>query len=1386
MHREILGRLCLLLFLISPPLYADDHLQQVTLQLNWNHQFEFAGFYAAKSQGFYQQAGLDVEIKELSQGGSPVREVTEGRAHFAVEGSSLIMDRFHGAPVTLLSNILQHSPLVLLSRAETGIFSPAHMVGHKVMIAPHERNNAELLAMFQRDSITLDQLQIVEHPLDQGLKAFIHGDVDVITAYATNEPAVLQQMGIPFNVISPLNYGIDYYGNNIFTHTKIVENQPELAQRFIEASLKGWRYAIDHPKELLELIYSDYSKEKSREALALEAKSLNQYIIADHIPLGEISLQRMQRIVETYRQLGQINKPFDLESFIYTHSKPLPTSLFNSAEKTWIEANPELTLGVDPNWAPFEYIDAEGKYRGMGADFIQRLSEITGLKFNAPKHNSWSEVMNAARSGRIDILPAVMPSPQRLEFLNFTSPHISYPMVIITSKDSPFISTINDLKNGEVAVVKGYVTEDLLRLNHPNLHLIPSHDIDEGLQWVADGKVNAFVDNLASITHAISRLGITNLRISGTTPYEFSLSLGIPKDRPLLLSILKKGISQIGSKENREIKSRWVSADFKFEQDWTLLYQVIAIALSLLGVFIYWNQRLHREISNREKIERDLRHEKQFSDTMMTSLPGVFFLFNQGLHFLRWNSNLEVISEYSTDEILRLSPLQLIPEKEKHLLEDKFREILTEGFSSVETNLLTHSGVSIPYFLSGKKIIIDDALCILCVGIDISQRKNAERMMSDALHQAGRLNMELTEQTKRAEKAMQAKSTFLATMSHEIRTPMNGILGSAELLADNGLDPDQMRKVDTILRSGKGLLSIINNILDYSKLDAQQMQLEQIEFNLEQTLFEQLELIHPISQDKGLELILEYSEKLPLTYIGDPHRLRQVVLNLLNNALKFTDSGRITLRCLLHLDQELQIEIHDTGIGIAPDKQSHLFDAFTQADQATTRKYGGTGLGLAICKQMLELMEGEIGVISKPGEGTCFWIRPNLKISGEDLLLQRPLQDIKIVLIDSDLSTREYLQQQLHQLGAEISNVNWNTIEADSSLSVEESNPPILLINEHPKDPNSLLHLQSLSHSYSIMLLSHNLSQNITSEVKKLNLSAYLQHPLSRSSLIEVIQLLSNHPESRTPLITNETLFLRHKEVTKKSHYHGQILLVEDVEVNRQIASQMLEYFGVKVSIAKNGAEAIDKMEQMDFDLIFMDCHMPVMDGYQATKNIRSMPEGSQIPIIALTANASAEDLQLCLDCGMNDVVTKPFQKADINRILSDWLSINTPLTVQDSLEANYVKSVVNMEQFEQIKSLMGENLNQVIDAFYIESSSFITDLSMEVIDSKDSIITAHSLKSISASIGATELAKIAEKLEKSLKEGANIEELQPILGEILVVKGRTDAALTAAGYPPK
>ncbi len=2143
----------------NAPTFAAEKAETVTLQLFWKHQFQFAGYYAAKELGFYKEAGLDVDIREYQPGMDVNEEVLSGRAQFATVSSSATKAYLQGKPVKLLANIFKHSALVLLSRRDAGIRTPGDLYGKRLMLTTQEHDAVEFLSFFAKNGIDPKKLSYVDHTFDP--MAIVNGQADVMSAYITNQPFILQQKGIPYNILDPAAYGVDFYGDSLITSAKLSEQRPELVEAFKEASLRGWAYALQHPEEIIELILSKYNTtNKSREALRYEATETAKLILPEIYPLGSIDLERVRRIANALYEMGVIKDELDLKSLIFglepksrlplTQSDVALTDL-TPDEQAWLEAHPNIHVGIMNAWPPMDFVDDNGIPRGIGVDYIDALNKRLGGRLIIVP-GPWKEIYEKVKAKKLDALTGITPKEYRKPYFNFTKPYIKVPHSIVARKDGPYYQNEEDLSGKTIALERGFFLVKTLKENQPETTIKEYDSTSEALEAVAKGEADAYIGNRAVASYIIEVELLNNLQIQGRNQGTFSVNaIGVRKDWPILATILDRALASVTQEEKKAILGKWVeikeskkpsislTADerawikshpvirvhnekdwppfnyfehgspkglsidymnllaerlgvkveyvtrpswneflsmmqrkeldvmlnivktedrmkyllytepyirnpnviissekhpyetiqelfgktvaipkgFFYEEvltksfpqiklllvedalaalkavtfgkadaalgeeavvqalisrnmltglrisgevdignpelvklrigvrdDWPLLQSVImkamagitlqemnqlrqkwlfetaakavgtddsklsfkifmqiALVFIVAIIIIFFLLRyLSKKFAGSDeftfqkkkylivtfialflaitvsitwialnKVKKDtIDHTQGSLQTVLNTTDGALKIWikhsiehlehvasdpviielvekllgdpadkeslsqNPILHKLRTHlktvheihghtgffiinpdyisigsmrdTNLgtinliykqrpellkevfqgksnfipHVYTDLSSDKNIsamfyavpvrdnagkviavltfgespweafnglcqlgkigktgetyaidkrgalisisrfedQLRKLKLLEEDEVSLLNLEIRDPggnLLEGYQPVlarseqpltlmaqnVTNKVDESdikayrdyrGVDVfgiwqwnddlnfglaveidredalsSYYLirtiiiiiliivallaiastiislligekankslqkysreledhrehleeevekrtaelteaeersrlllesvgdgifgvntKGKVIFINSSACrmlgysseellgmnvheaihhsyadggfypkddcpmekayieessfsvddevlwrkdgtnfpveysatpighgetivgavvvfrditerrqaeedlnkerlrqkeivansplgvaistdavvrfanprfkemfglsvgdkstviyvniddrshileelekngiiynfefqaydakgeiievlsmyqkidyegkpgILAWLMDITERKGMEeaiqkRVTELADARLASLNMmeDLEESRKEAEAATQAKGDFLANMSHEIRTPMNAVIGMTYLALKTELTKKQEDYLNKIQLSANNLLGIINDILDFSKIEAGKLDMESVDFSLEDVLDNVSTVAGIKAQEKELEFLLNTGQDVPMALVGDPLRLGQVLINLCNNAVKFTDEGGEIKISTKLIEQEedkatLRFAVKDTGIGMTQEQIGKLFQAFSQADTSTTRKYGGTGLGLTISKRFVEMMNGEIWVESEPGKGSEFIFKAVFGLAKEvkrrHLEPSPDLRGIRVLVVDDNASSREILQGLLEPMSFEVS-VAASGKEGITELERVSEDKPYNLVIMDWKMPemdgiaaskrirNSEFGIRNTK----IIMVTAYGREEVMKQAEKVGLDGFLIKPVSQSMLFNAImQAFDKDVEKRSRA---KKAGLKDEEALKQIR-GARILLAEDNEINQEVAREILEQAGLIVEIADDGKEAVEKVHSMAFDVVLMDIQMPVMDGFEATTEIRKENRFKNLPIIAMTAHAMAGDREKSLEGGMNDHVTKPIDPDQLFSTLVKWIKPGERAVPEQLREKEPEKTGIEDETAlpelpgisieKGLKTVMGnEKLYRKLLSKFLESNINTVEeikTALKKDDTETAARLAHTVKGVSGNLGAEDLFPAAAELESAIKRG--------------------------------
>jgi two-component system sensor histidine kinase/response regulator len=685
-------------------------------------------------------------------------------------------------------------------------------------------------------------------------------------------------------------------------------------------------------------------------------------------------------------------------------------------------------------------------------------------------------------------------------------------------------------------------------------------------------------------------------------------------------------------------------------------------------------RQLQSEIDDRLLAEETLSEERRMLRALIDNVPDFMYVKDARSCFVVANASLaKSMGVTSPADLLGKTDFDFYPKRlanqyyEDEQLVIRKKKVLfehEEDSTNSDGNRIALLTTKVPLFDRNGQVI-----GIAGVGRDITERQRVEHEMQRA--------------KEAAEAASKAKSEFLANMSHEIRTPLNGVMGMTDLALDTELTPEQRDYLETVKSSSDALLTVINDILDFSKIEAGKIDLESVDFNLRDSLESTLKTVAIRADEKGLELLCEVAPEVPEVVCGDSTRLRQVVINLVGNAIKFTDSGEIAVKVQMKSREASECELHftvsDTGVGIPEEKRELIFAPFSQADTSTTRKYGGTGLGLTISTRLVEMMGGKIWVESETGRGSQFHFTTRLGLTDAkeikigSIAPPEILRGARVLIVDDNRTNRRILEGMLGRWEMVSVSVEEGQEALDALSGARAAGQPfsLILTDMHMPEMDGFTLVEQIRKrpelaTATIMMLTSAGHRGDAARCQELGIAAYLLKPIRQSELREAIaRVLGAHAENGAiPLITRFSL---HDGRDPAASLH--VLLAEDNPVNQRLAVRLLEKRGHHVVVAGNGAEALAAMEKQDFDLVFMDVQMPEMDGLEATAVIRGKEKitGKHQPIIALTAHAMKGDREKCIAGGMDGYLTKPIRPQELDDVLEDYIGrrAGTPVAAE-------------------------------------------------------------------------------------------------------------------------
>ncbi len=961
---------------------------KITLQLQWKHQFEFAGFYAAKEKGFYKEYGLDIEFKEYQSKMNIVDEVLKNNATYGLTYSTLVADYMRGKPVVFIANFFKQSPLVLVTQKE--IKTPADLKDKKIMGLLDSSHKQVVLTMLDKFNMNTDDFENI--PRQFSIESFVAKKVDALSIFTTNEIYTLDKLGVQYNILDPAAFGTKFYDLNLFTTNNELRNNPTRVENFRKASIKGWEYALKHKEEIADLIVKKYNTQnKSKEALLFEAKQIEYLMLAHVYPIGSIDLERVQMISDSFAQSLLIPKESkkNLESFIYKADKSI--FLLTKEQKKYLKDKKTIKMCVDPNWMPLDKIEA-GKHIGLAADMIKLISKKIDTPIKLVTTESWTQTLQNIKDRKCDILSLAEKTPSRAKYLHFSTPYIKAPLVIATKNGQPFIDNLNTIIKKPLGIVKNYSMYELLKRKYPNINLVEVASIQEGLSYVDQEKIFGFLDNSLVINNEIQRNNMNrHIVISGQFPETSYYSIASRDDEPILGDILEKSLLSIDPQTKSDIVNRWKNIQYEVKTDYQLLYQVIFFTFVLIGIFIYWNMKLKEEIKSKEFVQKQLRTSEEKFRTLFDIAPVLLNSFDKDGQILLWNKECQRVFGWTKEELLSTkNPLALFypdPEIQKELIDSLSK---TNHANYKQWYPKTKNGKILSTMWANIKLPNGE---VINIGYDITKQRENEISLKENTQQLEQAKQQLEELNNSLEKRIEQeieKNTkqqvvlmhqsklvqmgeMIENIAHQWRQPLAQI-NSSVLLIDMALEKynNDDTTIEEKLTEIESLTAYMSKTIDDFKNFFNPDKQKTI-FTIEDSIEKSLDIVkgslstHLITIDKNIDKNLQchsYSDEL-----------QQVILTLLNNAIdaiitKSIKNPKISINAYLQKNNIL-IDIQDNALGIDNEILDKIFEPYF----TTKHKTQGTGLGLYMAKMIIESgLEGTLDVENRL-DGACFTIK---------------------------------------------------------------------------------------------------------------------------------------------------------------------------------------------------------------------------------------------------------------------------------------------------------------------------------------------------------------------------------------------------------------------------
>ncbi len=950
--------LIFLFFSISFLHSSQKELEKISLQLNWKYQFEYAGFIAAQEKGFYKEVGLDVNIKEFQENLNIVDELKNNQAEYAVYDLSLSYIYSVRDSVKLIANYFKRSPLVFVATQD--IFTPEDLRGKVIMAEKMQLEESTLSTLFKKFNIKKDDYKFVQHSFHAA--DFINGNVDAISVYLSNELYDIKKSKKPYTIIDPLSYGIYGSGLNLFTSTNEIKNHLSRVKKFVDATTKGWEYAIKNKDEIINIIFDKYTKRKTKEALKFEADQIEKLFMINIYKIGEINKSLLQKNIHELANEGLIQKRFDInEIIIDLNDKKAEELDFTNEQKLYISVKKDIKMCIDPNWMPYEKIE-NGKHIGMTSDYIPMISKKIGIPITLVPTKDWAESIKFAKDRKCDIFSLAMPTPERLKYMRFTKPYVSFPLVLATKTDKLFITDVESLLTKEkIGIVKGYAIAELMKKRYPNNKIVDVKDVSDGMEKVNEGEIFGFLDALPTVAYELQHKYISELKIAGKLDDYLQLGIGVRNDDTILFELFEKAINSIDEETKQKILNKYISVKFEKGFDYELFYQILAGILVLLFLGVYrhfqllkYNQKLKKKQYELNMTQKKLQASIKDSQILLDSVMEGIIILEENICIEVNSIILDMFGYKTKEEVLGKNITAFLDINEDIKKENNYEAKGIKKDKSLFTLLLKES-----YNTHREKKVK-----ILSI-IDTTEMKHKDKIFF--------------QQSK-----MASMGQMLENIAHQWRQPLSVISTTATSLElKSQLDvldkADQEKSLALINRTTQYLSQTIDDFRNFFKTDK-----EKVSFSILSAINKNLKLLEGMFEKYNIEIVFE-SDKDDAKIYNYENEFTQALINIFNNAkdaLEKIETKRFIFINVIADKKNITIRIKDNGKGIDPLIINQIFDPYF----TTKHKSQGTGIGLYMTHQIIENnMKGKISVQNTSGR------YKNISYEGAEFTIILPL-----------------------------------------------------------------------------------------------------------------------------------------------------------------------------------------------------------------------------------------------------------------------------------------------------------------------------------------------------------------------------------------------------------